>query len=186
MANKLLEGLQDLMGKWPTAERNTDKLEHGVGQILAHSWRTSPTRGQPLPRCSDGHFWWAVVVCVRRAQQSRSLVSLRVQVLRIYAYAYSCIRCTQRLRSLSCVRSAQHAPLCPLVTKFCSNSIFGKIFLLMLHKPKFAQNFVATPFWRIFFSYATQAKSPLSNMILWIFAWVYPKISACCSLRNLG
>ena len=28
--------------------------------------------------------------------------------------------------------------------------------------------------------------SPLSNTILWIFAWVYPKISACCSLRNLG
>ena len=33
-------------------------------------------------------------------------------------------------------------------------------------------------------------KSPPSNTILWtfpwIFAWVYPKISACCSLRNLG
>ena len=32
--------------------------------------------------------------------------------------------------------------------------------------------------------------SPVSNMILWIFlwifAWFYPKISACCSLRNLG
>ena len=32
--------------------------------------------------------------------------------------------------------------------------------------------------------------SPVSNMKLWIFpwifAWLYPKISACCSLRNLG
>ena len=35
-----------------------------------------------------------------------------------------------------------------------------------------------------------KVSSPVSNMILWIFAWIfawfYPKISACCSLRNLG
>ena len=81
--------------------------------------------------------------------------------------------------------------LCKSTVKSINTSCLKSSFAIYRLLMKDTSNGLFTPLRKKTISHlVTLVNSQLSNMILLIFpcifAWFYPKMSACCSLRNLG
>ena len=81
--------------------------------------------------------------------------------------------------------------LCRSTVKSINTSCLKSSFAIYRLLMKDTSNGLFTPLRKKTISHlVTLVNSQLSNMILLIFpcifAWFYPKMSACCSLRNLG